>query len=104
MIESSCSLILDGFFCPYGFLIVLLLQDLKDASAQVSLCSRLEKLLLKKKLLNNGDSPDLHAQKVWVSFLLLIKVNSLVFVTMTMFSLAKHVRGKPLSVVLIPIY
>lgn len=79
-------------------MILLLLQALKEASAQVSLCSRLEELLLKKKLLNNGDSPDLHAQKVWVSFLLLIKVNSLVFVTMTMFSWAKHMRGKPLSV------
>ncbi|XP_058215905.1 uncharacterized protein LOC131326981 isoform X3 [Rhododendron vialii] len=39
-------------------------EALKEASAQVSLCSRLEELLLKKKLLNNGDSPDLHAQKV----------------------------------------
>ncbi|KAI8556506.1 hypothetical protein RHMOL_Rhmol05G0258400 [Rhododendron molle] len=39
-------------------------EVLKEASAQVSLCSRLEELLLKKKLLNDGDSPDLHAQKV----------------------------------------
>ncbi|KAE9447863.1 hypothetical protein C3L33_20245, partial [Rhododendron williamsianum] len=31
-------------------------EALKEASAQVSLCSRLEELLLKKKLLNNGDS------------------------------------------------
>ncbi|PQQ16497.1 rootletin [Prunus yedoensis var. nudiflora] len=37
---------------------------LKEALAQVRACSRLEGLLLKKKLLNNGDSPEIHAQKV----------------------------------------
>ncbi|KAJ0101829.1 hypothetical protein Patl1_06229 [Pistacia atlantica] len=37
---------------------------LKEALAQVRACSRLEGLLLKKKMLNNGDSPEIHAQKV----------------------------------------
>ncbi|KAF5953474.1 hypothetical protein HYC85_006330 [Camellia sinensis] len=37
---------------------------LKEAFEQVQLCSRLEELLLKKKLLKNGDSPDIHAKKV----------------------------------------
>lgn len=32
------------------------------------LCSKLEALLLRKKLLNNGDSPEIHAQKVWILF------------------------------------
>ncbi|CAL5432760.1 unnamed protein product [Camellia sinensis] len=41
----------------------LLHQALKEAFEQVQLCSRLEELLLKKKLLNNGDSPEIHAKK-----------------------------------------
>ncbi|PSR98230.1 Uveal autoantigen with coiled-coil domains and ankyrin repeats protein [Actinidia chinensis var. chinensis] len=40
------------------------LEALKEAFAQVQLCSRLGVLLLKKKLLNSGDSPLTHAQKV----------------------------------------
>ncbi|KAJ4971787.1 hypothetical protein NE237_004886 [Protea cynaroides] len=40
------------------------LEALKEALAEVRLCSRLEALLLKKKSLNNGDSPEIHAQKV----------------------------------------
>ncbi|KAL6290841.1 hypothetical protein ACE6H2_008351 [Prunus campanulata] len=40
------------------------IEALKEALAQVRACSRLEGLLLKKKLLNNGDSPEIHAQKV----------------------------------------
>ncbi|KAL7248247.1 hypothetical protein ACSBR2_003039 [Camellia fascicularis] len=39
-------------------------EALKEAFEQVQLCSRLEELLLKKKLLNNGDSPEIHAKKV----------------------------------------
>lgn len=42
-------------------------EALKEAFEQVQLCSRLEELLLKKKLLNNGDSPEIHAKKVWFS-------------------------------------
>jgi len=43
------------------------LQELKEALANVQLYSRLDALLVKKKILNNGDSPDIHAQKVWLS-------------------------------------
>ncbi|KAF2295923.1 hypothetical protein GH714_035142 [Hevea brasiliensis] len=39
-------------------------EALKDALAQIRICSRLEGLLLKKKNLNFGDSPEIHAQKV----------------------------------------
>jgi len=39
-------------------------QALKIALAQIRICSRLEALLLKKKNLSNGDSPEIHAQKV----------------------------------------
>ncbi|KAI9156942.1 hypothetical protein LWI28_014399 [Acer negundo] len=40
------------------------IEALKKALAHIRVCSRLEGLLLKKKLLNNGDSPEIHAQKV----------------------------------------
>ncbi|XP_042499739.1 uncharacterized protein LOC122077913 [Macadamia integrifolia] len=39
-------------------------KALKEALAEVRLCSRFEALLLQKKSLNNGDSPEIHAQKV----------------------------------------
>ncbi|XP_004307452.1 PREDICTED: uncharacterized protein LOC101293041 [Fragaria vesca subsp. vesca] len=39
-------------------------EALKKALAQIRACSRLEGLLLKKKLLNSGDSSEIHAQKV----------------------------------------
>ncbi|GKU91829.1 hypothetical protein SLEP1_g5644 [Rubroshorea leprosula] len=42
----------------------LTVEALKEALAQIRICSRLEGILLKKKLLNNGDSPEVHAQKV----------------------------------------
>ncbi|XP_024024751.1 uncharacterized protein LOC21400269 [Morus notabilis] len=40
------------------------IESLKEALAQIRACSRLEGLLLEKKFLNNGDSPEIHAQKV----------------------------------------
>ncbi|CAK7325594.1 unnamed protein product [Dovyalis caffra] len=40
------------------------IEALKEALAQIRICSRLEGLLLKKKTLNLGDSPEIHAQKV----------------------------------------
>lgn len=40
------------------------LQALKVALGQIRICSRLEGLLLKKKNISNGDSPEVHAQKV----------------------------------------
>ncbi|KAB1217994.1 hypothetical protein CJ030_MR3G014596 [Morella rubra] len=40
------------------------MEALKEALAHIRVCSRLEGLLLKKKILNNGDTPEVHAQKV----------------------------------------
>ncbi|XP_004497325.1 uncharacterized protein [Cicer arietinum] len=40
------------------------LEALKFALAQIRICSKLEGLLLKKKNISNGDSPEVHAQKV----------------------------------------
>ncbi|KAG9453830.1 hypothetical protein H6P81_006734 [Aristolochia fimbriata] len=40
------------------------LEDLKEALAEVRLCSRLESLLLNKKIITIGDSPEVHSQKV----------------------------------------
>ncbi|KAK1562790.1 hypothetical protein Q3G72_017140 [Acer saccharum] len=39
-------------------------EDLKVALEQTWICSKLEELLLKKKSLSNGDSPELHTEKV----------------------------------------
>ncbi|CAL0316264.1 unnamed protein product [Lupinus luteus] len=41
-----------------------MLESLKGALAHVRICSKLEGLLLKKKSLSSGDSPEIHAQKV----------------------------------------
>ncbi|KAA8518843.1 hypothetical protein F0562_016383 [Nyssa sinensis] len=43
---------------------VATVEALKEALAQIRLCSKLEEILIKKKFLNNGDSPEIHAQKV----------------------------------------
>ncbi|KAJ6317580.1 hypothetical protein OIU76_013174 [Salix suchowensis] len=40
------------------------IEALKEALEQIRICSRLEGLLLKKKTLSLGDSPEIHAQKV----------------------------------------
>nr|GMC96042.1 coiled-coil domain-containing protein 18-like [Ipomoea batatas] len=40
------------------------IEALKEALALIRVCSRLEALLLKKKTLKFGDSPEIHAQKV----------------------------------------
>ncbi|KAH7553445.1 hypothetical protein JRO89_XS12G0012900 [Xanthoceras sorbifolium] len=40
------------------------IEDLKVTVEQVWICSKLEELLLKKKSLSNGDSPELHTEKV----------------------------------------
>ncbi|TQD83463.1 hypothetical protein C1H46_030969 [Malus baccata] len=40
------------------------IENLKDALVEIQLCSRLEDLLLKKKSLGNGDSHELHSEKV----------------------------------------
>ncbi|CAL0320644.1 unnamed protein product [Lupinus luteus] len=41
-----------------------MLEALKGALAHIRICTRLEGLLLKKKTLSNGDSPEVHAHKV----------------------------------------
>lgn len=46
---------------PYRLLFV---QGLKLAFEEIQLCSRLEALLLQKKILNSGDSSESHAKKV----------------------------------------
>ncbi|XP_016646808.1 PREDICTED: coiled-coil domain-containing protein 18 isoform X1 [Prunus mume] len=40
------------------------IENLKEALVEIQLCSRLEDLLLKKKSLSNGDSPEMHCEKV----------------------------------------
>ncbi|KAK4279930.1 hypothetical protein QN277_011626 [Acacia crassicarpa] len=40
------------------------IKALKVALSQIRICSRLEELLLKKKVINIGKSPEIHAQKV----------------------------------------
>ncbi|KAL9687003.1 hypothetical protein QQ045_031399 [Rhodiola kirilowii] len=40
------------------------IEALREALAQIRICSKLEGLLLKKKFLSSGDSPEIHAQKV----------------------------------------
>ncbi|KAJ8759867.1 hypothetical protein K2173_009968 [Erythroxylum novogranatense] len=40
------------------------IQVLRKALAQIRICSKLEGLLLRKKNLNSGDSPEIHAQKI----------------------------------------
>ncbi|KAG6601026.1 hypothetical protein SDJN03_06259, partial [Cucurbita argyrosperma subsp. sororia] len=40
------------------------IEALKAALSHIRICSRVEGLLLKKKLLNNGDSPETHALKI----------------------------------------
>lgn len=47
------------------------LQALKETLAEVRLCSRLEALMLKKKYLYNGDSPEIHSQKACFTLSLL---------------------------------
>ncbi|GMP22850.1 hypothetical protein CsSME_00000678 [Camellia sinensis var. sinensis] len=43
---------------------VATIEALKEALAHIRVCSRLEGLLLKKKSLNSGDSPEIHALKI----------------------------------------
>lgn len=40
------------------------MQAVEETLEQIELCFTLETLLLKKKSLSNGDSPELHAGKV----------------------------------------
>lgn len=56
--------------CTWSFVVLCLWQALKEALAHIRVCSRLEGLLLKKKILNNGDTPEVHAQKVCFQYTL----------------------------------
>ncbi|KAK4761254.1 hypothetical protein SAY87_006147 [Trapa incisa] len=47
-----------------GAVTLLTIQSLKEDLAKIRVCSRLEGLLLQKKILSNGDSSEVHAQKV----------------------------------------
>ncbi|KAK4772041.1 hypothetical protein SAY86_013816 [Trapa natans] len=47
-----------------GAVTLLTIQSLKEDLAKIHVCSRLEGLLLQKKILSNGDSSEVHAQKV----------------------------------------
>ncbi|KAG7030752.1 hypothetical protein SDJN02_04789, partial [Cucurbita argyrosperma subsp. argyrosperma] len=40
------------------------IEALKAALSHIRICSRVDELLMKKKFLNNGDSPEIHAQKI----------------------------------------
>ncbi|KAJ0243439.1 hypothetical protein HA466_0194940 [Hirschfeldia incana] len=42
----------------------LTIEALKETLAKIRICSRLEALLIRKRELSSGDSPDIHAQKV----------------------------------------
>ncbi|CAL9123438.1 unnamed protein product [Musa textilis] len=54
-----------------------LVEVLKEALAEVYLCSRLEALLLRKKSIKNGESPDIHSQKACLIFLICWQVDKL---------------------------
>lgn len=49
-----------------NLILKFLCQALKEALARIRICSKIEGLLLKKKALKSGDTPEIHAQKVYV--------------------------------------
>ncbi|RVW98864.1 hypothetical protein CK203_024016 [Vitis vinifera] len=51
-------------FKSLKLIVLFFWQALKEALAQILLCSQVEALLLKKKSLRTGDSPEVHAEKV----------------------------------------
>ncbi|XP_071735408.1 uncharacterized protein [Rutidosis leptorrhynchoides] len=63
-IESSGELIGDGYEKASKEATIATIEALKKALAHIRLCSKLEGLLLKKKLLYGGETPEIHAQKV----------------------------------------
>nr|GMC48106.1 monogalactosyldiacylglycerol synthase 2, chloroplastic-like [Ipomoea batatas] len=58
--RASAEVIRDAFKLEFGDEY----RALKEALALIRVCSRLEALLLKKKTLKFGDSPEIHAQKI----------------------------------------
>ncbi|PWA89094.1 hypothetical protein CTI12_AA113230 [Artemisia annua] len=62
--EASGELIGDGYEKASKEATIATIEALKKALAHIRVCSRLEALLLKKKVLSVGETPEVHAQKV----------------------------------------
>ncbi|KAF3774423.1 hypothetical protein EJ110_NYTH52007 [Nymphaea thermarum] len=62
--SKLCSSVVLGCSVANSISAVWLIDALKDALAEVEMCSTLESLLLKKKLTSAGDSPEKHFQKI----------------------------------------
>ncbi|XP_021972818.1 nucleoporin nup211 isoform X1 [Helianthus annuus] len=62
--ESSVEIIGDGYEKASKEATVATTEALKKALAHIRVCSKLEGLLLKKKMLYGGETPEMHAQKV----------------------------------------
>lgn len=62
--EASGDNIGDGYEKASKEATIATIEALKKALAHIRVCSRLEGLLLKKKLLYGGETPEIHAQKV----------------------------------------
>ncbi|KAI7743179.1 hypothetical protein M8C21_004529 [Ambrosia artemisiifolia] len=62
--ESSGEIIGDGYEKASKEATIATIEALKKALAQIRVCSKLEGLLLKKKRLYGGETPEIHAQKV----------------------------------------
>ncbi|KAI3775767.1 hypothetical protein L1987_45520 [Smallanthus sonchifolius] len=75
-IESSGEIIGDGYEKTSKEATIATTEALKKALAHIRVCSKLEGLLLKKKMLYGGETPEIHAQKF---NLVSLMVNSVVF-------------------------
>ncbi|XP_076929694.1 uncharacterized protein LOC143594208 isoform X2 [Bidens hawaiensis] len=62
--ESSGEIIGDGYEKASKEATIATIEALKKALAHIRICSKLEGLLLKKKKLYGGETPEMHAQKV----------------------------------------
>ncbi|KAI7756262.1 hypothetical protein M8C21_015496, partial [Ambrosia artemisiifolia] len=62
--ESSGEIIGDGYEKASKEATIATIEALKKALAHIRVCSKLEGLLLKKKRLYGGETPEIHAQKV----------------------------------------
>ncbi|KAM0038872.1 hypothetical protein Hdeb2414_s0013g00420731 [Helianthus debilis subsp. tardiflorus] len=62
--ESSGEIIGDGYEKASKEATIATIEALKKALAHIRVCSKLEGLLLKKKRLYGGETPEVHAQKV----------------------------------------
>ncbi|KAI3798632.1 hypothetical protein L1987_33910 [Smallanthus sonchifolius] len=62
--ESSGEIIGDGYEKASKEATIATIEALKKALAHIRICSKLEELLLKKRKLYGGETPEIHAQKV----------------------------------------